>query len=137
MSTKETNNWDNMSDSTGDGLNPMSSLLEEYGKRAAFRAELASIVDNNASSASNSTVDAKTKSISIRKIWDRMKLNIVAAACVAVISAFATLWLSGYYQNLEVNSSNYRELRRDMNHVKRNVIEHNLAIRDISGERRD
>jgi serine protease Do len=54
---------------------------------------------------------------------------------VAVFAVFGTLWLSGYYSNLEKASSDYSALRRDMNNVKKNVNAHNAAIKDINDKK--
>lgn len=74
---------------------------------------------------------AKPQTPKILRLWNQLKFNTVSAAAVAIISVFGTLWLSGYYSNLEINSSNYRELRRDVNAVKINVNAQNAAIRNI------
>ncbi len=68
----------------------------------------------------------------IVRLWKKLGINVVSAAAIAIISAFATLFFTGYFQNMERNSSNYRELRRDMNAVKRNVNAQNAVINNIS-----
>lgn len=70
-------------------------------------------------------------------IWERFKLNIAVAAAVAIISVFSTLWMSGYYKNLQKTSTDYSALKRDMNNVKRNVNEHNAALRNINTEKKN
>ncbi len=67
-------------------------------------------------------------------IWRRLKINAIAAAAIAIITAFSTLWLTGYYRNMEQSSSNYRELRRDMNTVKRDVNAQNKVLQGITPE---
>lgn len=61
-----------------------------------------------------------------------VKFNLVSAAVVAIIAVFSTLWLSGYYKNMQQSSSYYKELRRDVNAVKLNVNAHNAAIKNIN-----
>jgi serine protease Do len=68
-------------------------------------------------------------------MWDKWKSAAGVAAAVAIFSVFTTLWLSGYYSNLEKSSTNYSELRRDMNKVKQNVNAQNAAIRNMSNEK--
>lgn len=68
----------------------------------------------------------------ITGLWSRLKLNVAVAAAIAIVSAFATLWLTGYYSTLKKTTSDYSALRRDVNNVKRNVNAHNAAIRSIN-----
>ncbi|QQS97257.1 trypsin-like peptidase domain-containing protein [Sphingobacterium spiritivorum] len=79
----------------------------------------------------------QTKETPVVPIQARFKLNIAVAAAVAIISVFSTLWMSGYYTNLEKASTDYSALRRDMNNVKRNVNEHNAALRNIDTKKKD
>lgn len=73
----------------------------------------------------------------IIQIWSRFKLNIAAAAAVAVISVFSTLWLTGFYSTIKKTSSDYSALRRDINNVKRNVNAQNAAINSINRENKE
>lgn len=65
-------------------------------------------------------------------LWDNLRLNAAMAAAIAIVSAFGTLWFSGYYKTLKKASSDFSALRRDMNNVKRNVNAHNAAIKSIN-----
>lgn len=116
-------------------LNPLPTLLREHGDRKAFKNVLRDVAGSGESTAS-AAHRGNNRSRSASRRWDRLRINMVAASCVALVTAFATLWLSGYYKTMEKNSSNYRELRRDMNNVKRNVNEHNQVIRGISEDQR-
>lgn len=100
----------------------MEELLNEYGKRVRFKRHMAEVVENSAE-------PTRTQDW---KVWKRWGWNALAAASIAFIAAFCTLWFSGYYKNMEQNSSNYRELRRDMNTVKRDVSKQHLALQDMS-----
>src|SRR5690606_21085916 len=116
-----------------DDLAPLKGLLEQHGRKRAFRETLTQVSqDYRRDKPLQNRLDPKKHPVYAG--WERLKINLLAAASVAVLTAFCTLWLSGYYKNLEKNSSNFRELRRDMNNVKRNVIEHNMVIRGMSGE---
>lgn len=122
-----------------DEIDPMRELIDEHGKKKAFRRTLQEVSrDYGGSGTPSSAIPSGIRGGVHRpspSVWDRLKINLLAAASIAVLTAFSTLWLSGYYKTMEKNSSNFRELRRDMNTVKRNVSEHNLVIRDISGDR--
>lgn len=113
----------------------MPDMLREYGKRKAFKknlrkAEERYFKENGGVRTLNNRV--MTGNPDKKSFWRRFKFNAVAAAAIAIISAFSTLWLTGYYRNMEQSSSNYRELRRDMNTVKRDVNAQNKVLRDIS-----
>lgn len=106
----------------------MAGMLQQHGERTRFKNELKGVAD----AYHNQSGQGKDQGAVIIW-WNTLKINAVAAACIAIITAFSTLWLSGYYKNMEKNSTNYRELRRDMNTVKQNVNAQNRVINDISG----
>src|SRR5690606_30611325 len=45
-------------------------------------------------------------------LWDTVKVSAAAAAAIAIVSVFSTLWLTGYYKNLRKTTSDYSALRR-------------------------
>lgn len=113
----------NKTQDNGDNPEMMEDMLKAYGHRVRFKQDFKNVSDAH----------QQEKSGRVIMLWKRLKINAVAAACIAAITAFSTLWLSGYYKKMEQNSTNYRELRRDMNTVKRNVNAQNMVIKDISG----
>lgn len=115
----------------------MPEMLREYAKRKEFKENLQETADRYFEK------DNKVKELGSRVllgkpdtklIWRRLKINAIAAAAIAIITAFSTLWLTGYYRNMEQSSSNYRELRRDMNTVKRDVNAQNKVLQGINPE---
>jgi serine protease Do len=82
-----------------------------------------------------STSPSSLNKVRVVSMWNKWKSAASVAAAVAIFSVFTTLWLSGYYSNLERSSSNYSELRRDMNTVKQNVNAQNAAIRNMNHEK--
>lgn len=108
----------------------MPTLLREYAKRKQFKKNLQE-ANYNYTHANEKAEIGQVRSLKNIN-WKRFKVNAVAVAAIAIFSVFSTLWLSGYYKNLEVNSSNYRELRRDMNTVKRNVHAQNRVLQGIN-----
>lgn len=116
---------ENIDKTNNSGNHPevMEDMLKAHGRRVRFMRDLQAVAD----------VHQPRKPGAVIVLWKRLKINAIAAACIAIITAFSTLWLSGYYKKMEQNSSNYRELRRDMNTVKRNVSAQNMVIKDISG----
>lgn len=113
----------------------MPGMLREYAKRKEFKENLQEAGAQYFEE--NSKIKELDNKILINKpeskfLWRRFKVNAVAAAAIAIITAFSTLWLSGYYRNMEQSSSNYRELRRDMNTVKRDVNAQNKVLQGIN-----
>lgn len=98
----------------------MEEKLREYGARARFKRNLREAAP---ASRPKKTVFG----------FNRFKINVAAAAAIAIITSFSTLWFSGYYKTMEKNSTNYRELRRDMNTVQRDVSKQSMVLKDISG----
>lgn len=65
--------------------------------------------------------------------WGKIiKFNLISTAAVAIIAVFSTLWITGYFSAITTNTSNYRELRRDVNAVKRNINAHDMALKSIN-----
>lgn len=70
--------------------------------------------------------------------WSKViKFNLISTAAVAIIAVFSTLWITGYFSSITKSSSNYRELRRDVNAVKRNINAQNAAIKNINDQKND
>lgn len=120
------------------GADPeMERLLSEYGRRVRFKEQLKSTATSPHQALRMDTLhenarQKRARSLN-RTLWSRILYSTAAAAAIAIMTAFGTLWLSGYYRTMEKNSTNYRELRRDMNTVKRDVNKQNMVLRDISG----
>ena len=102
----------------------LSNMKEAY-VRAQFKQKLQSLAQE---CHSKKQVKPTTK---IVNLWDRLKLNAVVAAAIAIVAVFSTLWLTGYYKNLKKTTSDYSALRRDMNTVKRDVNAQHAAIQNI------
>lgn len=120
------------------GADPeMERLLTEYGRRVRFKEQLKSTAGAHQRMEIHTfhqeSMEKKSRKNKNKQLWNRIIISTVAAAAIAIMTAFGTLWLSGYYRTMEKNSSNYRELRRDMNTVKRDVSKQNMVLRDISG----
>lgn len=87
---------------------------------------------------SNRATEKKTRNKNkVFLLWDRFKINIAAAAAVAIISVFGTLWITGFYSTIKKTTSDYSALRRDINNVKRNVNAQNVAINNINREKKE
>lgn len=98
--------------------------------KIAKQAQLSTAADADTK---ESQLPGETKVISI---LNRYKINsFIAAAAVAIVAVFSTLWVSGYYKTLEKTSSNYSALRREMNTVRKNVNAHNVALRNINSKK--
>ena len=109
--------------------------LKDHANRVAFKDTLVAAAERY--HAEEDKAGQKTDSLVIT-LWNRFKINSLVAASVAIVAVFSTLWLSGYYKNMEKTSTNYSALRRDMNDVKKNVNAQNAVIRNINnGKQRD
>src|SRR5690606_34415791 len=109
--------------------------LRDHADRAAFKRTLASVATAYHESAAQEETETGREPIVVT-LWNRIKINAGAAASVAIVGVFSTLWLSGCYQTIEKASSNYSALRRDMNNVKKNVNAQNAVIRNINSEKK-
>lgn len=109
--------------------------MKETSQRLDFKNALAKSAKEYHQSQSRTTKVVPMKQSAVISLWERIKASSLVAAVVAVFAVFGTLWLSGYYSNLEKASSDYSALRRDMNNVKKNVNAHNAAIRDINDKK--
>lgn len=107
------------------------NLLEKTENRKDFKKVLSDTAQEFHTSRKSTVSD------NIIQIWSRFKLNIAAAAAVAVISVFSTLWLTGFYSTIKKTSSDYSALRRDINNVKKNVNAQNAAINNINRENKE
>lgn len=107
------------------------SKLKKHARRADFKRRLA---------ATNTTVRHITPKVKepnetpIFLLWNRVKINALIAASVAILAVFSTLWMTGYYSAIDQTSSNFSALRREMNTVKKNVHAQNVVIRSINSE---
>ncbi len=109
--------------------------MKETSHRIDFKNVLAQSAKEYHKTQSKTTKVVPMKQSTVISLWERIKASSLVAAVVAVFAVFGTLWLSGYYSNLEKASSDYSALRRDMNNVKKNVNAHNAAIKDINDKK--
>ncbi|MFD2599965.1 S1C family serine protease [Sphingobacterium corticis] len=73
----------------------------------------------------------------VKKMWNVLRINGVAAAVVAVISSLATLYSTGYFSTIKKTTSDYSALRREVNNVKRNVNAQHTAIKKINNNQNE
>lgn len=104
-------------------------LMKENEARNSFKLKLQEESNKLASSTLTST------SKNIFSIWTKYQVNITAAAAVALISVFSTLWLTEYFHSIKQASTDYSALRREMNSVKKNVNEQNKVIQNINNNK--
>ncbi|MGB3108259.1 trypsin-like peptidase domain-containing protein [Sphingobacterium siyangense] len=109
--------------------------MKETSQRLDFKNALAQSAKEYHKTQNKPAKVVPIKQSTVISLWERIKASSLVAAVVAVFAVFGTLWLSGYYSNLEKASSDYSALRRDMNNVKKNVNAHNAAIRDINDKK--
>ncbi|MBK1438677.1 trypsin-like peptidase domain-containing protein [Parapedobacter sp. ISTM3] len=105
--------------------------LKEHADRVAFKRTLSAVAANYQAS----PVNAARREPILVTLWNKYKINSLIAASVAVVAVFSTLWLSGYYKTIQKTTTNYSELKRDMNTVKKNVNAQNAVIRNINSEK--
>lgn len=103
--------------------------LREHADRVAFKNTLAETAQRYHA---GRHAAAERPEPLVVALWNKFKINSLVAASVAIVAVFSTLWLSGYYKNMEKTSTNYSALRRDMNDVKKNVNAQNAVIRNIN-----
>lgn len=109
------------------------SQLQAHADRAAFKQQLRQTGQQHVREIPAYTPE-NYSTPKIVRMWNRVRINALIAACVAIIAVFSTLWLSGYYSTIEKASSDFSALRRDMNTVKKNVHAQNAVIRSINNE---
>lgn len=100
-------------------------ILRSYGDRKELIGKLSRI--HSALNTPNQVQEAESKTSpviqSTRMIWASM----AAAAAIALLIVGATLWFSNYIRP-DNNSTRYRELKRDMDYIKRSQ---NAIINDM------
>ncbi|AIM35760.1 S1C family serine protease [Sphingobacterium sp. SG20118] len=107
--------------------------LQSSETRIDFKNQLAQSAKNYHRSQQHTRV-IPMKQTKIVSLWAKLKASSLVAAAVAVLAVFSTLWLSGYYKNIDKANTDYSALKRDMNNVKKDVIEHNAALKSINNK---
>ncbi len=97
------------------------SDMMQYKRRAEFKQSLNDVLVQN----------YQSKAI-VRRMWNVLRINGVAAAVVAILSSLATLYSTGYFSTIKRTTSDYSALRREVNNVKRNVNAQHTAIKNIN-----
>lgn len=104
--------------------------LREYQARKELKETMSKIMERPLSI--EIPKKASKTDLAIRSIWEKYKYTAAVAASVALLAVFATLWMSGFYNNVKENSYQYSLLKRDMNTIKRNVNAQNAVINTIN-----
>ncbi|SEK34905.1 S1 family peptidase [Parapedobacter koreensis] len=105
--------------------------LKDHADRVVFKRTLSAVMADH-QAIPVTTIQRQPLLVTL---WNKYKINSLIAASVAVVAVFSTLWLSGYYQTILKTTTNYSELKRDMNTVKKNVNAQNAVIRNINSEK--
>jgi len=101
--------------------------LTEYGKRVRLSSEMNSIHDEIDIEALKREV--KPELPIVYRLWNKYRVSTAIAATVAMIAVFGTLFSTGYFS--EVISTNYTQMRRELNSIKRSQ---NALIKNINGK---
>ena len=107
--------------------------LKETQARVDFKQQLAQAAKGYHQSHHQAQV-IPMKQTKIVSLWAKLKASSLVAAAVAVVAVFSTLWISGYYKNIDKANTDYSALKRDMNNVKKDVNEHNAALKSINNK---
>ncbi len=99
--------------------------LNEYGQRVRLTADMNAIYEEI-------DVDALKRELKperplIHRLWNKYRVSTAIAATVALIAVFGTLFSTGYFS--ETISTNYTQMRREINSIKRSQ---NALIKNIS-----
>lgn len=97
------------------------NTMEQHDLRAEFKHALEDVFEQ----------EYRTTPIVVR-LWNVLRINGVAAAVIAILSSFATLYGTGYFSTIKKTTSDYSALRREVNSVKRNVNAQHTAIKNIN-----
>lgn len=103
--------------------------LQQTELRNAFQQALITEADNFESDKSK-PVRGK-----VYPLWSKLQVNVGVAAVVALASVFSTLGITGYFTNIKKANTDYSELRREVNSVKKNVNEQTKAIQNINNDK--
>ncbi len=101
--------------------------LTEYGNRVRFTSELNAIYEEIDIEALKREV--KPELPVIYRLWNKYRVSTAIAATVAMIAVFGTLFFTGYFS--EAISTNYTQMRRELNSIKRSQ---NALIKNINGK---
>lgn len=107
--------------------------LKATQARVDFKQQLAQVAKGYHKSHHQAQV-IPMKQTKIVSLWAKLKASSLVAAAVAVVAVFSTLWISGYYKNIDKANTDYSALKRDMNNVKKDVNEHNAALKNINNK---
>ncbi len=99
--------------------------LNEYGDRVKLTSEMNVIHEEI-------DIDALKREVRpelplIHRLWNKYRVSTAIAATVAMIAVFGTLFSTGYFS--EAISTNYSQMRREINSIKRSQ---NALIKNIS-----
>lgn len=101
--------------------------LTEYGNRVRLTSELNAIHEEIDIEALKREV--KPELPVIYRLWNKYRVSTAIAATVAMIAVFGTLFSTGYFS--EAISTNYTQMRRELNSIKRSQ---NALIKNINGK---
>jgi serine protease Do len=101
--------------------------LTEYGNRVRLMSEMDNIHDQMDIHTLKEEVN--TRQGLIRRVWAKYRVSAAIAATVALIAVFGTLSFTGYFS--ETISTNYSQMRREINSIKRSQ---NALIKNINGQ---
>ncbi|MEJ7693297.1 S1C family serine protease [Daejeonella sp.] len=99
--------------------------LTEYGDRVRLTSEMNAIHEEIDVEALKREV--KPEPPVIYRLWNKYRVSAAIAATVAMIAVFGTLFSTGYFA--QGISSNFTQMRRDINNIKRSQ---NALIKNIS-----
>lgn len=101
--------------------------LSDFSKRQKLTADMQAIHDQlNIQEMKDGLLPASVK---IRSLFNKYRFNTAIAAAVAIVTVFATLFSTGYFNKSITN--NYSALRRDINNIKRSQNELIKGISDM------
>ncbi|MGE8425091.1 MAG: hypothetical protein ACN6PI_19805, partial [Sphingobacterium siyangense] len=75
--------------------------MKETSQRLDFKNALAQSAKEYHKTQNKPAKVVPIKQSTVISLWERIKASSLVAAVVAVFAVFGTLWLSGYYSNLE------------------------------------
>lgn len=86
--------------------------LKDYGNKHTLISEMNAIHETLDMQAIKDEV--LPKSLIVRKLWDKYRMNAAVAASVALLAVFSTLFSTGYFSKRNALVSGYNALRREM-----------------------
>lgn len=98
--------------------------LKEYGERVQLTSDMNAIYEEIDIDALKR--EAKPELPLIHRLWTKYRVSTAIAATVAMVAVFGTLFMTGYFS--EAISTNYTQMRREINSIKRSQ---NALIKNI------